>query len=169
MLVLATPRLDLIAATARLHTLELEDRVAFAEALDSEVDPAWPPGEYDADAIAFFRDQLAAHPERVGWLSYYVRLREGACLVGAAGYFGPPEQGQVEIGYSLLEAHQGKGYATEVVLALDARARSQGVRRVIAHTAEVNAPSQRVLERCGFVREGPGRGAGSLRYGSSTA
>lgn len=164
MLVIDTPRLELIAATADLLTLEMEDPAGFAVALNARVSPAWPPGEYDRDAISFFRDRLAEHPEHAGWYGWYAREREEGDLVGAVGYFGPPSEGRVEIGYSLVEAFRGQGFARELVEALVTHAREQGVASVQAHVQEANSPSIRVLERCGFMKEGPGDEVGSLRY-----
>lgn len=164
MLTIDTPRLELIAATADLLTLELEDPAGFAAALDARVSLAWPPGEYDRDAILFFRERLTEHPEHAGWYGWYAREREEGDLVGAVGYFGPPSEGRVEVGYSLVEAFRGQGFARELVEALVTRAREQGVASVQAHVQEANRSSIRVLERCGFSLEGPGEAPGSQRY-----
>lgn len=98
-----------------------------------------------------------------GWTFHTLRL-EGHVSLGAAGYFGPPTEGQLEIGYSLREVHQGQGYATEGVLVLVTRAFHECVLRVIAHAADENLPSRRVLECCGFTLEGPGEEARTVRY-----
>lgn len=131
----------------------------------------WPAGEYDAAAMEFFRDRLEqGGPEVVGWYGWYAVRREEAgspaTLVGSGGYLGPPSpEGEVEIGYSLLPASRGQGYATEITQALVARARADPrVRRVIAHTQQDNQASIRVLERCGFSRTGEGEEPGSLRF-----
>ncbi len=164
MLSLDTPRLELIAATVDLLTLELDDPAGFAKALEAEVGIDWPPGEYDRDAITFFRDQLRAAPEQAGWFGWYAREREEGSLVGAAGYFGPPVEGRVEIGYSLVEAHRGQGFAREIVTTLVDHALAQGVKAVQAHVHRDNLASIRVLERCGFARDGSGEEPGQLRY-----
>jgi [ribosomal protein S5]-alanine N-acetyltransferase len=74
----------------------------------------------------------------------------------------------VEIGYSMLEEHQGNGYCTEAVLALIGWAfRHPEVNIVIAHTLPGLASSIRVMEKCGLVFAGNGPfedGVQTIRY-----
>jgi RimJ/RimL family protein N-acetyltransferase len=61
------------------------------------------------------------------------------------------EAGAVEIGYRLLPAHWGRGYATEGARALTARAFTDlGAARVVATTMTVNTASRRVMEKAGL-------------------
>lgn len=152
-----TPRLRLVAGTVLLHAAELEDATALDPLLGAEVPADWPPadGEYDRDAIGFFLRQLAEAPDVIGWHSFYVvtRAEPGARarLVASAGYFGPPdERGSVEIGYTVVADHRGRGYACEAVVALVTRAFERGATRVLAHTRPDNLPSIAVLTRCRF-------------------
>ena len=60
-----------------------------------------------------------------------------------------------EIGYWLGEEFWGRGIATEVLAAVTEYAfQSLGMARVYAEVFEWNAASMRVLEKCGFEREG---------------
>ena len=73
-------------------------------------------------------------------------------LVGFGGFKGQPRDGEVELGYAVAPARQGRGIATAVVEQLVGRARAAGVGIVSAHTlAEENA-STAVLRKCGFAR-----------------
>jgi len=66
-----------------------------------------------------------------------------------------PSRGMVEIGYGIASEHRGRGFATKAVGALLALARADGrISTVVAETAVDNLPSQRVLEKNGFVRVG---------------
>ena len=57
------------------------------------------------------------------------------------------------------DAHRGKGYAFEAVSALiDYLFKSYTLNRIECSTGVENAPSLRLAERCGFVREGVLRG-----------
>lgn len=59
--------------------------------------------------------------------------------------------GGTELGYRLLPAHWGHGYATEGARALvDSAFADLGVDRVVATTMTVNAGSRRVLENAGL-------------------
>lgn len=156
-MMLSTNRLDLIPATLEHVSAELEDAQRLASMLNARIEPGWPPGEYDRGAQEFFRDRLKEGGEKVvGWYSWYAIRRAGpdqpSVLVGAAGYFGPPgEDGEVEIGLSVLPAWRGMGFATEIIGALTENAFNDiRVRTIIAHTAPSNVASRRALERCGF-------------------
>jgi RimJ/RimL family protein N-acetyltransferase len=165
-----TQRLVLVAATLEHIVAELKDPGRLGPLLGARVTEGWPPGEYDRAAMMSFRSRLREDPPRyAGWLSWYVMTAEAAgtqpTLVAAAGFMGPPENGAVEIGYSVIPEARSLGYATEIVEALTRRAfEVEAVHRVVAETDASNASSQRVLERNGFVRVGAGRETTSVRY-----
>ena len=168
--ILRTPRLDLVAATLSHVDAELQSHSALALVLGATVPAEWPPGEYDRPAQEFFRRELlSGGASRVGWLTWYAVTRNAdggrAALVAGAGFFGPPANGSVEIGYSVVPAARERGYATEVVRALVAHAFAHtAVDAVVAHTSDENVASTRVLLRCGFRRVGPGPDPGSVEY-----
>jgi RimJ/RimL family protein N-acetyltransferase len=172
MLTIRTERLDLVAATLAHLDSELKSPSELGAILCARVPDGWPPGEYDRPAIEFFRARLAEETDGAGWYTWYAveRSPHGQCatVVGAGGYFGPPTRGSVEIGYSVLPAFRGRGFATELVAALVSRAFSTpGVISIIAHTQADNLGSITVLERCGFAPVGPGQEPGTVRYAQS--
>lgn len=82
-----------------------------------------------------------------------VRLASTGAAVGGIGFLtAAAEDGSAEVGYGFVASARGRGYATEALEAVLAHARAQGLRAVVAMTAVDNVASQRVLERCGFVR-----------------
>ena len=170
MLNITTPRLDLVPATVELLDAELEAASSLASFLDAWVPDGWPPGEYDRRAIEFFRARLAEDPEAVGWYGWYALLRAGhghpRTLVGNGGFCGPPSpNGLLEIGYSVVPAFEGRGFATELVRALVSHAfKTPGVSRVIAHTHPENIGSIKVLERSDFLFAGPGGEPGTVQF-----
>jgi RimJ/RimL family protein N-acetyltransferase len=99
------------------------------------------------------------------WSARHVICRADGLAVGSIGFFGPPSaDGQVEVGYGLVEAARGQGLATDALTVIVAAAEAAGA-RIIAHTSADNVPSQRVLARCGFVRDdGRTNAAGDWRY-----
>jgi [ribosomal protein S5]-alanine N-acetyltransferase len=165
-----TARLELIAATLDLIAAELAGPDALGALLGVPVPASWPPGEYDRDALQFFTSRLVVGgPAALGWYNWYA-ISIGAdghreSLVAGAGYLGPPADGVVEIGYSVVPEARGRGFATEIVQALAERALSlEGVRMVIAHTLASNTSSQGVLKRSGFLPAGAGAEPGLLRF-----
>ena len=96
-----------------------------------------------------------AHPDQWEWYAIWmIELKDGT-HIGDLCYKGLKDDGSVEIGYGISEAHQGRGYATEAVCALVDRAfRQPGVTCVTAETEETNFASQRVLYKAGFIPTG---------------
>ncbi len=168
---LHTRRLTITAATLEHVRVELEAPEQLSVLLHAQVSPEWPTGEYDRDAMEFFRARLEEGGNEVeGWYGWYaIRNADEAgprALVGAGGYLGPPDaEGVVAIGYSVLPEWRRMGYATEMVQALLDRAFDyEQVTKVTAETTETNPASIGVLRRCGFVAAGPGSEAGTIRF-----
>jgi RimJ/RimL family protein N-acetyltransferase len=168
---LSTDRLLLIAATLDHLCAEIEAPAKLASMLGIDVPSGWPPGEYDRSAQEFFRDRMEElGPTGAGWYSWYVLLRKEvsptAMLIGAAGYAGPPDgAGEIEIGYSILPAWRGQGFATEAVRALVERAfLDTNVLRIVARTTARNPASCNVLLRAGFHPAASPGEAGTLRF-----
>ena len=155
--VLRTERLRLAAADARLARASLDDRLALGELLQAGVPQSWPP-PLMTDAEPVWAERLAADPALAGWLHWYVLLvdeeEEEDVLIGSAGFNGlDPETGTLLLGFSVLPAFSGMGYATEAAWALLEWAFGQaGVRRVAARAFPDNAASLRVLEKLGMRR-----------------
>ncbi len=72
-------------------------------------------------------------------------------VIGGVGFFGPPRDGRVEIGYGIVESRRRRGYATEAVTAmLDYAFTRPGVIEVVA-TADLDNPASiRVLDKSGL-------------------
>jgi len=154
---LYTNHLELVPATIEYVQAELEAPERLAALLKTQVDPEWPPGEYDRGAQEFFLNRLTEGGiSVVGWYGWYALRRKDdyypSILVGAGGYFGPPnEEGIVEIGFSVMPSWQGLGYATEIASVLVDNAFSDTrIQKVVAHTTPENLASRKVLEKCGF-------------------
>lgn len=93
------------------------------------------------------------HPEKRMWYAVWVmELNEKpGTIVGDFCFKGLGENGTVEIGYGLRDGFCGNGYMTEALKAVSEWALAQeGVRKIIAETAEENEASKKVLQRAEF-------------------
>lgn len=170
---LTTARMRLVPRTADLTRAESADRPAFADLLDATVPANWPP-DLLADALPWFLQQLQAAADLVGWLDWYGLVRgigdQPDVLVASRGFLGSPQDGTVEVGYSVLPQFQRQGLATEMVAGLVEWAIAQaGVHHVVAEVHADNIPSLRLLRRLGFVAIGAGRDPEHLRFRRSGA
>jgi RimJ/RimL family protein N-acetyltransferase len=104
---------------------------------------------------AMLREQLPAMRDR-GLLAPYVieDTANGTILGGANLSRFDPLRDSVELGYWLFREARGRGVATRVVRALVEHAFANGILRIEAVVRIGNTPSERVLERVGFEREG---------------
>lgn len=162
-----TIRLTLMPATVAHARAEIRDRAEFARLLQADVPDNWPP-ESLVDALPLFLDWLEAAPEQAGWFGWYALAREGAngrTLVGGGGFLGPPQDGEITLGYSVLPQFQRQGFATEMAGTLVRWAIEQpAVLQISAETEWANPASVRVLEKLGFRIAGPGADAGGMRF-----
>jgi RimJ/RimL family protein N-acetyltransferase len=109
----------------------------------------------EAGLRAFHDDEMHALIESGALLPLLILDAETEEVLGGAsiGHF-DKSRARVEVGYWLLESSRGRGVATRVARALALHAHANGIERVEAVVRVENVPSQRVLERAGFTREG---------------
>ena len=167
---ITTARLELVAGTAELTRADLSDRERFAQLLGALVPPAWPPPLNDTASMEWAARFQKENPGAHGWGVWYFLLRDdhsgSRVAIGNGGFKGRPSaDGTVEIGYSLLEEHHGRGYALEAVRKLIEWAFGHPeICRVTAETLPELTPSIRLLEKCGFQFVSLGSEAGAIRY-----
>lgn len=115
------------------------------------------PSPYTLDhAHLFIRTQQEANRARGVTVSFVIRDGDDE-LIGTIGL--KPEDGpgahRAEIGYWLARPWWGQGVTTAAVRALSGYAFEKlGLRRLVAQVYPWNQASIRVLEKCGFRREG---------------
>jgi [ribosomal protein S5]-alanine N-acetyltransferase len=153
---LTSPRLRIVPARIRHVDLELAGGARLAQELDVELPADWPPEHHGAERLRFVRDRLG-EPGQAGWWLHYVVYTGGSrpALVGVAGFKGPPVDGVVEIGYSIVPSWHRQGLATEASRVLVEAAWARGCSAVRAHTLPDLEPSIRVLRKLGFTTSEP--------------
>lgn len=145
--------METLFSTARLHLREMvPDDAGNAFRLNSDPEVVRYTGDGPFDSIEATRAFLAAYPDyRLHGIGRWavVRKADGAWL-GWCGLKRHPN-GEVDLGYRLLRAHWGQGYATEAALAcLERGFAHHGLEWIIGRVARENLASVRVLEKVGM-------------------
>jgi ribosomal-protein-alanine N-acetyltransferase len=155
MLQIETARLRLVPCSVAAAQAAIADRGELAATLGMRVPEGWP-AEDLRDFLPVYGQLVGEEVARAGWGVWLMLHPAEQTLIGDIGFKGPPDTtGAVEIGYSVLPAFRGHGYATEAARALIEWALAQpGVRRVTAECLEDNGASIRVLEKAGMHQIG---------------
>lgn len=105
-------------------------------------------------AREYLRDRIIASYARHGFGLYHVSRMSDGAFVGMCGLLKRDELEDADLGYALMPAHRGQGFARESGAAVLALARDTfGLPRVVAILRPDNADSIRVLESLGMTRE----------------
>lgn len=151
-----TPRL-------KLRQWQMSDLKPFAQInADPEVMRYFPTmlTESDSNALAIKIQKLIDHKGYGFWAVELLATQEFIGFVGLNEIDADSELAKalnidesfLEIGWRLAKKYWGKGYASEAAkAALDFAFNDLLTQRVYAFTAEVNQPSQRVIQRLGMV------------------
>ncbi|GAA3526186.1 hypothetical protein GCM10022234_24270 [Aeromicrobium panaciterrae] len=109
-----------------------------------------PPDFLAAHDVWTYMSGLRSDPANVGWTMNAI-VRDGV-IVGNAGFKGAPADGEVELGYTVLEAHRRQGIAVAATRLLVERGeREPTVSRVIAAINPLNTASIAVVAAAAFV------------------
>ncbi len=100
-------------------------------------------------------DGCLTHPDSWDWYAMWMIEKSDGTPVGDLCFKGLEPGRNPEIGYGILEACRGQGYATEAVrLALQWAFQHPEINAVEAETAPDNSASRNVLLKCGFQETG---------------
>jgi RimJ/RimL family protein N-acetyltransferase len=157
------PTLRLLISDDGIHDGDLLLRLPAAEDVDALLPAFADPEMREAGGLPNLdREELRATLPDLPALAASGRLlplviadaAHGEVLGGGNLHHLDAERGIVEIGYWLFPHARGRGVATRVARLLAEHAFTLGVQRVEAYVNVGNDPSDRVLMRAGFTREG---------------
>ena len=161
---LHTARLRLVAITPEMLGAETAGRAELGSLLRAQVPPDWPPEHWESHVWAHILAQYRAAPTTFGWHRYMVTESRPAQLVGCLGGF-PCANGDVEIGYSVVDSSQRQGFGSEAAAALVSwLLRRPEVRSVSAQAFEEPPASIKIMQWCGMRPVGAGDHPGTVRY-----
>jgi len=89
--------------------------------------------------------------EKLGFGNYLMVTKEGNQKIGAVGIFEREGLDVVDIGFSLLDEFEGKGYAYEAAFKIKSIGMDDfGLKKISAITTKDNFSSQKLIEKLGL-------------------
>jgi [ribosomal protein S5]-alanine N-acetyltransferase len=157
---ISTARLELVAVTPESILSEQAGDGRLGETLGCRVAAEWPPEDWEPHVFVWLLNRFAEDPSSIRWGRYILLRKDVAApvLIGTVGAV-------PEFGYAVVPEFRRRGYALEAALEMIAWVKGTGeVTQLVAHTYPELAASIRILERCGFVLEGPGKEERTIWY-----
>ncbi|MBK1894711.1 GNAT family N-acetyltransferase [Chryseobacterium paridis] len=103
------------------------------------------------DAENYIKNRFLPQLERLGYGNYLVVTKGENKKVGAVGIFEREGLDVVDIGFSLLDEFEGKGYAYEAAIKVKSIGMDEfGLKKISAITSKDNFSSQKLIEKLGL-------------------
>ncbi|MEN4759680.1 GNAT family N-acetyltransferase [Chryseobacterium sp. C39-AII1] len=104
-----------------------------------------------ADAENYIKNRFMPQFEKLGFGNYLILTKEGNHKIGGVGIFEREGLEIVDIGFSLLDEFEGKGYAYEAALKVKSIGMDDfGLKKISAITSKNNYSSQKLIEKLGL-------------------
>ncbi len=151
---LQTERLRLIPLNSENLKLYLEDPKKLEKKLGLKITNVALEGHIKEAVKEMFESVIKDEENYLWYTNWQIVLKKENRIIGGFCFKDyPNENGEVEIGYGIQPAYQGKGYMTEALREMVKWAFKQPrILAVIAETDKANIPSHKVLEKVGMVK-----------------
>lgn len=148
---LLSDRLIFIPFTLETATSILQGNLEVLEILGLKTDENWPDDEI-IETLPKIIKKLELVMQPTGFESWMIVKQDNRFVIGDAGFKGKPNaNGEVDIGYSIIEKEQKRGYGFETAKKLvDWAFSQQGVNFITASSLINNIASARILEKLGM-------------------
>lgn len=104
-----------------------------------------------SDAENYIKNRFLPQIERLGFGNYLVVTKDKNEKIGGVGIFEREGLDIVDIGFSLLEEFEGKGYAYEAALKVKSIGMDDfGLKKISAITSKDNFSSQKLIKKLGL-------------------
>lgn len=116
------------------------------------------PATLSASETETFYNRIQEEFDKKGWGLYAVEIKSTGEFIGYVGLheigFEADFTPGVEIGWRLAADYHNQGYATEAATAVLQLAKQSGIMHLYSFTAQINAPSERVMQKIGMIKVG---------------
>lgn len=103
------------------------------------------------DAENYIQNRFLPQFEKLGFGNYLVVTKDKNEKIGGVGIFEREGLDILDIGFSLLEEYEGKGYAYEAAMKVKSIGMDDfGLKKISAITSKDNFSSQKLIERLGL-------------------
>lgn len=146
-----TSRLTLIPVTLEITKSLLNGSSKEIEELGIQCDRKWPT-EDTMDILPIINESLEKSKTPTGFEIWMIVNRQTKKIIGDIGFHGSPdENGEVQVGFGLVEHERGKGFGSESLIAImDWLKFQENVKVIKADCLISNKPSARILEKAGL-------------------
>jgi ribosomal-protein-alanine N-acetyltransferase len=104
-----------------------------------------------SDAENYIKNRFLPQMEKLGFGNYLMITKEENLKIGAVGIFEREGLDVVDIGFSLLDEFEGKGYAYEAAFKIKSIGMADfGLKKISAITTKDNFSSQKLIEKLGL-------------------
>lgn len=104
-----------------------------------------------SDAENYIKSKFLPQFEKLGFGNYLIVLKDGNKKIGGVGIFEREGLEIVDIGFSVLEEFEGKGYMFEAAQKVKSIGMDDfGLKKISAITTKDNFSSQKLIERLGL-------------------
>lgn len=104
-----------------------------------------------SDAENYIRNRFLPQFEKLGFGNYLIVTKDENQKIGGVGVFEREGLDVVDIGFSLLERFEGKGYAYEAAFKVKSIGMDEfGLKKISAITTKDNFSSQKLIEKLGL-------------------
>jgi len=104
-----------------------------------------------SDAENYIKSKFLPQLERLGYGNYLIATKDGNHKIGGVGIFEREGLDIADIGFSLLERFENKGYAFEAAQKVKSVGMDEfGLQKISAITTKDNISSQKLIEKLGL-------------------
>ncbi len=104
-----------------------------------------------SDAENYIKSRFLPQFEKLGYGNYLMLTKEGNHKIGGVGIFEREGLDVVDIGFSLLDEFEGKGYAYEAAMKVKSIGMDDfNLKKISAITTKDNFSSQKLIEKLGL-------------------